>query len=306
LELLTNFDQIFEKVRGLPPATVALAAAGERNSLLALKQAMQAGMVQSALLVGDRTAIEAGAQGLDFPWAAAEIVHEPSEEGAAKQAVALVRQGRARILMKGLLHTAAFLKSILARHEGLRQPGKVMSHVYVLHVRSQDRFVLVSDSAMNISPDLEAKAAIASNAAEVARSLGIALPKVAAVAAVEVVNPKMQATVDAAALAEMSRAGKFEGFVLEGPLGMDNAVSPEAARLKGIAGQVAGRADVILVPDIEVGNILSKGFAFLAGGELAGVLCGASAPVVLTSRADSDRAKLCSIALAHLLADSRS
>jgi phosphate butyryltransferase len=217
--------------------------------------------------------------------------------------VKLVKDGKAGILMKGLIHTAEFLRSLLSKEEGLRQAGKLLSHVYVLEVPSLGRLLLVTDSAFNIAPDVEAKAAIASNAAMVAHCLGMAKPRIAAVAAVEVVNPKMPATLDAAELARRGKAGAFPDFILEGPFGLDNAISPAAASLKGVQGEVAGRADILLVPDIETGNIFCKGFAFLGGGSLAGVLAGAKAPVVLCSRADSDKAKLYSIALAHLMAE---
>ncbi len=300
-----SLQEILEAVKKLPPATLALASAAEANALNSVSQALRAGILQKAVLVGDQPEIERlGAQvGLDL--SACLIRHQPDGAQAAKDAVALVRRGEAQILMKGLVHSADFLRALLPRQTGLRLPGRLLSHVYVLQSAPLGRLVLVTDSAFSIAPDVEAKAAIAANAALLARALGIRRPKVAAVAALEVVNPRMPATLDAAELDRLGREGAFQGFDVQGPLGLDNAVSPAAADLKGVRGEVAGRADILLMPDIEAGNILCKGFSFLGGGDLAGILMGAQAPVVMTSRADTDRAKLHSLALAHWMAEYR-
>jgi phosphate butyryltransferase len=296
--MLKSLDDIAEAVREMPRVRLAVANAGSANTLKAACAA-QAQDLADPVLFGARAEIErlAAEAGLDL--SGAEIVEAPDELAAACQAVSAVREGRADLLMKGLLHTDDFLRAVLDKCAGLRT-GSLMSHVFLLEL--PDRLLLVTDGAMNIAPDLTCKAGILLNAVYLAHLLGVAQPKVGVLAASELVNPAMLATLEAAALAAMGRRGQFPACEVDGPLALDNAVSVEAARLKGIGGEVAGRCDILLVPDIEAGNMLVKTFSFLGHGRVAGVLVGAAAPVVLTSRADSDEAQLYSIATAVLMA----
>lgn len=296
--MLTSLDAIAEAVRDRARVRCAVANATSENALRAACAA-QAQDLADPVLFGRRAEIEriAGDAGLDL--SSAEIVDAADELAAATQAVAAVREGRADLLMKGLIHTDDFLRAVLDKENGLRT-GSLMSHVFLLEL--PDRLLLVTDAAMNIAPDLTGKAAILLNAVYLARLLGMERPKVGALGATEVVNPAMPATLEAAALAAMGRRGQFPECEVDGPLALDNAVSPEAARIKGIAGDLAGHCDILLVPDIESGNMLVKTFSFLGTGRVAGVLVGAAAPVVLTSRADSDAAQLYSIATAVLMA----
>jgi phosphate butyryltransferase len=230
-----------------------------------------------------------------------KIIHERSRIRAIGEAVRLVSGGKAEILMKGYVHTDDFLRGVLNKEYGLRT-GSIMSHVFVAEIREWDKLVFVTDSAMNIAPDLEQKAAILLNAVYLANLFGIAKPKVAVLAAVELVNPNMPATLDAAALGTMADRGQYvPACVVDGPFGLDNAVSEAAAKHKKIGGPVAGKGDILVVPDIEAGNILAKSLVYFGGHRMIGLLIGAKAPVVLTSRADSQEAKLLSIAAAVLM-----
>ncbi|MBC7287959.1 MAG: bifunctional enoyl-CoA hydratase/phosphate acetyltransferase [Armatimonadetes bacterium] len=297
---MTNFDELMEAVKTLPPQTVAVAAANSEPAVLGAVEAAEKG-VAVAILFGDERRIRdiAGARCVDL--CNCQIVHEPDELQAAAKAVQAVREGKAQVLVKGHIHTDDFLRAVLDKDYGLRS-GYLMSHVFILEARQLGRLLFVTDGAMNIAPDLEQKAQIILNAVYLARLFGVRQPKVGILAAVELVNPKMQATLDAAALAAMDRRGQFPFCVVDGPFALDNAVSEEAARIKAIKGPVAGRCDILLVPDIEAGNILVKTFSFLCGGRTAGILIGAAAPVVLTSRADPPEARLHSIAAAALVA----
>ncbi|SFA44831.1 phosphate butyryltransferase [Parageobacillus thermantarcticus] len=226
-----------------------------------------------------------------------QIVHVNSAMQAAELAVRAVHLNEADVLMKGNVPTATLLKAVLNKEYGLRI-GKVLSHVAVFEVPGYDRFIIVTDAAMNISPDLEQKAQIISNAVAIAHAIGIETPKVAALAAVEVVNPSMPATMDAAALTMMQKRGQIKGCVIDGPLALDNAVSLKAAEHKRIDSEVAGKADILLVPDIEAGNMLYKSLVYFANAKVGAIIAGAKAPIVLTSRADSAESKLYSLALA--------
>ena len=225
------------------------------------------------------------------------IVHADSNEMAAELAVKAVSTREATVLMKGNIPTSSLLKAVLNKEYGLRT-GNVLSHVAVFEVPDFDRFTIVTDAGMNIAPELEQKAQMIKNAAALARAIGIECPKVAPIAAVEVVNPAMQATIDAAALSVMNKRGQITGCIVDGPLALDNAVSALAAEHKGIQSEVAGRADILLVPTIEVGNVLYKSLIYFAKAKVGAVIAGAKAPIVLTSRADSAESKLYSLALA--------
>jgi phosphate butyryltransferase len=226
-----------------------------------------------------------------------QIVHANSKVQAAELAVKAVHLNEANVLMKGNIPTATILKAVLNKEFGLRT-GNVLSHVAVFEVPGYDRYIIVTDAAMNIAPDLEQKAQIISNAVSVARAIGIDKPKVAPLAAVEVVNPAMPATLDAAALTAMNKRGQITDCIVDGPLALDNAVSMLAAEHKGIDSEVAGQADILLVPTIETGNVLYKSLVYFANAKVGAVIAGAKAPIVLTSRADSAESKLYSLALA--------
>jgi phosphate butyryltransferase len=298
--MIQSFDQLLDAVRDLPCQTIAIGAANSDVVIEGAKAAFDLGIAHP-LLFGDARAITelAARAGLDL--SAIEVQDVPDDIAATAAAVAAVRDGRAQILVKGHIHTDDFLRCILDADRGLRS-GLLMSHVFVLEHRARGRLLFVTDGAMNIAPDLQQKAQIILNAVYLSRAFGLEQPKVGVLAAVEVVNPKMPVTIDAAALAGMGKRGQFPFCCIDGPFALDNAVSPEAARIKGISGPVAGLCDILLAPDIEVGNILAKSFAFLCGGRTAGLLIGAVAPVVLTSRADSAEARLFSIAAAVLTA----
>jgi phosphate butyryltransferase len=299
--MIRALDGIIEAVRERPIRTIAVAAAEHESVIGAVWQAAEAGIAE-AVLVGDRDEIAAAAETAGVDLGDTAVVHASSDLAAAAIATELVSSGRADILMKGQIHTDDFLRALLDKEKGLRS-GHVMSHVFILETTQLDRLTLVTDGAMNIAPNLVQKADIILNAVYLAQLLDITEPKVGVLAATEVVHPDMPATTDAAILSKMSQRRQFPCCQIEGPLALDNAVSEVAAQIKRIESPVAGNCDVLLVPNIEAGNMLAKSFVYLSGGRAAGVLVGASAPVVLTSRADSAEAKLCSIATATLMAD---
>jgi phosphate butyryltransferase len=296
-----TFDAILEAIKPYPKRRVAVAVAQDEAVLDAVARAEKEG-VADAVLVGDEEKIRQVAQAIGADISTCDLVHEPDATRAARRAVELVSSGACHIVMKGKIHTDDFLRAILDKEVGLRG-ARLLSHCFLLEVEQpprsgRRRLVFVTDGAMNIAPDFEQKAQIATNAIALARLFGVEQPKVAALAGVELVNPKMQATQDAAILALMSYRGQFEAGVVEGPLALDIAVSEEAAKTKGVSNPVAGKADILLVPTLESGNILVKAFSHLAGGRTAGLVLGARAPVVLTSRADSAESKFLSIAAA--------
>ncbi|MGC9320447.1 MAG: bifunctional enoyl-CoA hydratase/phosphate acetyltransferase, partial [Armatimonadota bacterium] len=260
--------------------------------------------IAEAVLVGDREQIAEEAETAELDLTEVSVIDEKNDLRAAAVATEMVSTGRADILMKGQIHTDDFLRAVLDREKGLRS-GHIMSHVFILETAHLGRLTMVTDGAMNIAPDLVTKADIILNAVYLAQLLGVGEPNVGVLAATEVVNPDMQATVDAAVLSKMSQRGQFPSCCIDGPFALDNAVSELAAGIKRISGPVAGNCDILLVPDIEAGNMLAKSYVYLAQGRMAGVLVGASAPVVLTSRADSAESKLYSIATAMLMADLR-
>lgn len=298
--VIHNFDEILAEERRHPPLRLAVVAAADRSVLEAVQEATQRGLVQP-LLFGDADETRRLADTLRFPLPNDAIVGCASDLDAARLGVEAVSQQRADVLMKGMIHTDDFLRAILNKEAGLRT-GALLSHVFILEIPNPSRLLLVTDAAMNIAPDLTQKAQILLNAVFLGRVFGLEKPKVAVCAAVEVVNPAMPHTLDAAALAKMSDRGQFKDCVIDGPLALDNAVSANAARVKNIDSPVAGQADILLCPDIESGNMVVKTFAHLGNGRLAGVLVGAAAPIVLTSRADTSEAKMLSIAVATRMA----
>ncbi|MDP2343031.1 MAG: bifunctional enoyl-CoA hydratase/phosphate acetyltransferase [Deltaproteobacteria bacterium] len=305
----STFDDILVAIQPHPKKRVAVAVAQDDAVLHAVARAEKEN-VADCVLVGDKEKIRAAADAVGADITQAEIVHEGDAHKAARTAVSMVSAGDAHIAMKGKLHTDDFLRAILDKEVGLRA-GRLLSHVFILEIppkgvtssEQKSRLLFVTDGAMNIAPNFEEKAQICVNAIGLAKLFGIEEPKVAALAGVELVNPKMQATQDAAVLALMSYRGQFEVGMVEGPLAMDLAVSEEAARIKGVKNPVAGKAEILLMPSLEAGNILVKGFSHLAGGRTAGLVLGAKAPIVLTSRSDTAESKFLSIACAVYAAD---
>ncbi|OZM57608.1 phosphate butyryltransferase [Lottiidibacillus patelloidae] len=276
---------------------IAVAAAEDQEVIEAIASALKLDLA-SFILYGDETKIKA----LLSEHSITEnekvtITHTSGANEAATEAVKAVSSGEADVLMKGMVPTATLLKAVLNKEYGLRT-GNVLSHVAVFEVEGYDRFTIVTDAAMNIAPDLKQKVQITKNAVQIARAIGIETPKVAPIAAVEVVNPDMQATLDAAALTQMNQRGQLKDCIVDGPLALDNAVSLEAAKHKGITSDVAGKADILLVPTIEVGNVLYKSLIYFANAKVGAVIAGAKAPIVLTSRSDSAESKLNSLILA--------
>jgi len=275
---------------------IAVAAAADLDVLTAVNDAKLAG-IADAILVGDVAEIRKNCEQLGINVNLFELENEPDPRLAARRAAALVKQGNAHVLMKGLVGTADFMRAVLDKTEGLGT-GHLLSHVVAFEPAGYDRLLLLTDAAINIAPDLAQKVQIIENALQVSRALGNWETKVAMLAAVETVTASMKATEEAAMIAKMSERGQIKGCRIDGPLALDNAVSLAAAHHKGIGGDVAGQADLLVVPNIEAGNVLYKSLVYFANTPLAGIVVGAAAPVVLTSRADSPSTKLNSIAMA--------
>lgn len=295
-----NFDDLFAKLKEVGKKKLSVAVAQDKPVLEALKEATKRGIVD-AVLVGDEVEIKNIAAEIDLDLDNFEILNEPNTKKAALEAVRLVSSGKTDMVMKGLVDTATFLRSVLNKEVGLRT-GKLMSHVAVFDIEGYDRLLMLTDAAFNTYPDLKAKVQIVNNSVKVANACGINNPKVAAVCAVEVVNQDMQATIDAALLAKMSDRGQIKNCIVDGPFALDNAISTEAAEHKGVSGEVAGKADIVLLPNIETANVMYKTLTMLSKTRNGGLLVGTSAPVILTSRADSFEVKVNSIALAALVA----
>lgn len=297
--MVKSFSEILEKVKTGERKKIAVAAAQDEPVLEAVRDAMEIGLVD-AILVGDKEKIIEIAKKIAFNVNDLEIIDEPDNNKAALKAVELVSSGKAHMVMKGLLETSTILKAVLNKEIGLRT-GKLMSHVAVFEIPGFDRLIFVTDAALNMYPDLKAKVDILNNAVSVAHAVGIDNPKVAPICAVEVVNPDMPATIDASLLSKMNERGQIKGCIVDGPLATDNALSEEAAKHKKINSPVAGKADILLLPNIEAGNVMYKTLTYTTKAKNGGIIVGASAPVVLTSRADSPESKLNSIALAALV-----
>jgi len=298
-----KYERLLERCKSLAPIPTAVAHPCEAGALSGAIEAAQKGLILP-LLVGpaDKLAAIAKAEGIDL--SGVQIIDAPHSHAAAAKAVELVREGKAELLMKGSLHTDELMGAVVARDTGLRT-GRRLSHVFVMDVPTYHKVLIVTDGAINIAPTLEDKVDICQNAIDLARSLGLEKPKVAILAAVETVTSKMPATIDAAALCKMAERGQITGGLLDGPLAFDNAISKEAAKIKGIRSEVAGDPDILLAPDLEAGNILAKQLSFLANADSAGLVLGAKVPVILTSRADSVRSRIASCAVAMLAAHAR-
>lgn len=294
--MINNLDEILGKAGKYPRKKLALAAAHDEHSLDAIKMVYEK-KIADCILIGDEGKIRQIASGRGIDLSGFELINEPDNDKAVELAVKKVSMGEAQILMKGNVGTAALLKAVLNKEWGLRT-GELLSHLAIFEIKAYHKLICLTDAAMNIAPDLKAKAGILYNAVEFMNKLGYEKPKVAVLAAVETVNDAMPATVDAALLSKMADRGQIKSCLVDGPLAFDNAISQESAEHKGIKSQVAGDADLLLVPDIETGNVLYKSFVFFAGGRNAAVILGAKAPIVLTSRSDSEETKFNSIALA--------
>jgi phosphate acetyltransferase len=298
-----SFARLYKACEGKPPISCAVVHPCDRDSLLGPIEAARRAIIRP-VLVGPEEKIRAVAKAEGVDLGPYQLVSVPHSHAAAEKAVELARSGEVEALMKGSLHTDELLGAVVPSAAGMRT-GRRISHVFVMEVPSYPRMLLVTDAAINIAPGLEEKADIVRNAIDLAHVLGIEEPKVAILAAVETVNSKMQSTLEAAALCKMADRGQITGGVLDGPLAFDNAISPEAAQTKKIVSPVTGQADILLVPDLEAGNILAKQLSYMAGAEGAGIVLGARVPIVLTSRADSVRTRLASTAVMALVAHAR-
>jgi phosphotransacetylase/acyl dehydratase len=294
-----RYQALIKAAEGGSPVLTVVVHPCDSASMSAAVEAASLGLIRP-ILVGPRQKIEAaaGLAGADISGVA--LVDVPHSHAAAAKAVELVRAGDAQLVMKGSLHTDELIAAVIHAESGLRTERRI-SHVYLMDVPSYPRPLLITDAAINVAPNLEEKADIIRNAIDLARSIGIDTPRVAILAAVETVNPKMRSTLDAAALCKMADRGQIVGGLLDGPLAFDNAISPAAAKEKGIVSPVAGIADILVVPELEAGNMLAKQLSFLAGADGAGIVMGARVPIILTSRADSQRMRIASCALAVLV-----
>jgi phosphate acetyltransferase len=292
---------LLDRCKGLPAIATAVVHPCEPVALEAAIQAATLGLI-TPILVGPEAKIRATAEAAKLDISAFRLEPTPHSHAAAERAVALARAGEVQMLMKGSLHTDELMHAVMSATTGLRTARRI-SHVYLMDVPRYPRPLLISDAAINIAPSLEDKRDIVQNVIDLALILGITEPKVAILSAVETVNAKIQSTLDAAALCKMADRGQITGGVLDGPLAFDNAINRQAAKEKGIVSPVAGEADIVIVPDLVAGNILAKQLTFLAGADTAGVVVGARVPIILTSRADSEEARIASCAVAVLMAN---
>lgn len=297
--MIKTFDEVISKVKSQSMKKVAVAVAQDEPVLEAIRDAKKNG-IADAILVGDKEEIVKIAETIGMNIDEYEIIDEKDVNKASIETVKLVSSGRADMMMKGLVDTATFLRAVLNKEVGLRT-GKQMSHIAIFEVPGYDRLLFVTDAAFNMYPELKEKIDIIKNAVQVAHALENNMPKVAPICAVEVVNPSMPATLDAANLSKMNERGQIKGCIIDGPLALDNALSKEAAAHKKISGPVAGEADILLMANIEAGNAVYKCLTYTTESKNGGLLMGAAAPVIVTSRADSPETKMNSIALASLV-----
>jgi len=297
--MIKRLQELIDLAQKKQPTRVAVAAAAHNLVLESVQRAVSLGLI-IPILVGKEEDIRAEAERVGWDLQGVEIVATQTNKAAATAAVDLVRQGKASVLMKGYLHTDEMLRAVLAHDTGLRT-DRLLSHVFVLEVPTYHKLLLITDAAINITPGITEKAAITQNAVDLAQKLGVEQVKVAALSSIETINPNIPSTVHAACLSKMAERGQIRGAIVDGPLAFDNAISATAAREKGIVSPVSGDADVVVAPDLDSGNILSKNLEYLAQARMAGIVMGASAPVVLTSRSDPPRARVYSLALASLL-----
>ncbi|MGE5610948.1 MAG: bifunctional enoyl-CoA hydratase/phosphate acetyltransferase [Bacillota bacterium] len=297
------YEALLRRCQSLEPIATAVAYPCEAMALTGAIEAAEAKLI-SPILVGPQKKIREVAKDAGLKIESYPIEDVTETQAAAAKAVELVRTARAEMLMKGSLHTDELMSAVVASATGLRT-GRRISHAFVMAVPTYPKPLVITDAAINIAPDLEAKRDICQNAIDLARSLGRATPKVAILSAVETITTKIPSTIDAAALCKMADRGQITGALLDGPLAMDNAISPEAAKTKGISSPVAGDADILIAPDLEAGNILAKQLTFLANADAAGLVLGARVPIILTSRADSVRVRMASCCIAVLIVHAR-
>jgi phosphate acetyltransferase len=299
----SKYERLIARAKQVPAATTVVAHPCDETSLRGAVDAAEAGIIVP-ILVGPAAKISAVAQrhGLDI--SRFQVVDAPHSDAAAAMAVQLIRESKGELLMKGSLHTDELMRAVASSQTGLRTARRI-SHVFIMDVPTYPETLFITDAAINIFPDLEAKRDIVQNAIDLFTQVGLGTPRVAILSAVETVTPKIPSTIDAAALCKMADRGQITGGVLDGPLAFDNAIDPQAAEIKGIKSAVAGRAQILVVPDLEAGNMLAKNLTFLAKADAAGIVLGARVPIILTSRADSVRARMASCAVAVLYADAR-
>jgi phosphate acetyltransferase len=299
----TKYDRLIERCKAVSPTPTAVAYPCDESSLKGAVEAAQLGLL-APILVGPNEKIQILAKQFGLDISTYDIVDAPHSHAAAERAVHLVREGKAEMLMKGSLHTDELMGAVVARDTGLRTARRI-SHCFVMDVPALEQAIIITDAAVNIFPTLEDKVHIIQNAIELARALGKQQPKVAILSAMETVNPKLQSTIEAAALCKMADREQITGGILDGPLALDNAINLNAAQVKKIRSPVAGQADILVVPDLEAGNMLAKSLSFLADADAAGIVLGARVPIILTSRADSVISRLASCAVAVLVAKAR-
>jgi phosphate acetyltransferase len=298
-----KYERLLERCKMLMPTPTAVAHPCDETSLRGAIEAADLGLL-TPILVGPRAKIQAVAKQSGIDISRYELVDSPHSQASADAAVRLVREGKADMLMKGSLHTDELMGAVVARDTGLRTARRI-SHCFVMDVPTLEQAIIITDAAVNIFPTLEDKIHITQNAIDLAHALGKPQPKVAILSAMETVNPKVQSTIEAAALCKMADRGQITGAILDGPLALDNAINLNAAKIKKIESPVAGRADILIVPDLEAGNMLAKSLSFLADADAAGIVLGARVPIILTSRADSVMTRQASCAVAALVANAR-
>ncbi|MBW8905392.1 MAG: phosphate acetyltransferase [Betaproteobacteria bacterium] len=298
-----KYDRLLDRAKAYPPVPTAVAHPCDESSLAGAVDAAKLGLIKP-ILVGPKARIGAAAEKSRINISGFELVDAEHSHDSAAKAVALVREGRAECLMKGSLHTDELMGAVVSREGGLRTARRI-SHAFVMDVPTYSEVLIISDAAVNIAPSLRDKIDIVQNAIDLARSLGMKEVRVAILSAMETVNPDVPSTIEAAALCKMADRGQITGALLDGPLALDNAINLRAAQIKQITSGVAGRANVLIVPDLEAGNMLAKSLTFMAQADAAGIVLGARVPIILTSRADSVTTRLASCAIASLVAQSR-
>jgi phosphate acetyltransferase len=299
----TKYDRLIARAKQVPAATTVVVHPCDETSLRGVVDAAAAGIIKP-ILVGPAAKVTGTARQFGLDISRCEVVDAPHSDAAAARGVQLIHEGKGELLMKGSLHTDELMREVTASKTGLRTARRI-SHVFVMDVPTYAETLFITDAAINIFPDLDAKRDIVQNAIDLFTQVGLGTPRVAILSAVETVTTKIPSTIEAAALCKMADRGQITGGLLDGPLAFDNAIDPEAARIKGITSPVAGRAQILVVPDLEAGNMLAKNLSFLARADAAGIVLGARVPVVLTSRADSVRARMASCAVAVLYAHAR-
>jgi phosphate acetyltransferase len=299
----SKYERLIARAKEVPPATTVVAHPCDETSLRGAVEAAEAGIIKP-ILVGPPAKIAQTARQFGLDIARYEVVDAPHSDAAAARAVQVIHEGKGELLMKGSLHTDELMREVTSGKTGLRTARRI-SHVFIMDVPTYAETLFITDAAINIFPDLDVKRDIVQNAIDLFVQVGLGTPRVALLSAVETVTTKIPSTIEAAALCKMAERGQITGGLLDGPLAFDNAIDPEAAMIKGISSPVAGRAQILVVPDLEAGNMLAKNLTFLARADAAGIVLGARVPIILTSRADSVRTRMASCAVAVLYADAR-